>query len=141
MGLVVDWSRNSFIGNKRVLLVAYLFPKFSVLYLTGLLVVFYVRSIFLVAPPWFRLGELDKIATNSFLHVKPWKKICGRKFFWLPRLITWPEISHRNCSKWPKKTFFANYRWTGNHRRKRKKSCISNSVKIKMQKTVCRYLV
>ena len=38
------------------------------------------------------------------------KKYAVEIFFWLPRLITWPEISHWNCSKWPKKTIFANYR-------------------------------
>ena len=65
-----------------------------------------LRSFFKVVQMWFRLGELDKIATNGVLYVKPWKKIYRRKFFWLPRLITWPEINHRNCSKLPKKTFF-----------------------------------
>jgi hypothetical protein len=75
---------------------------------------------FKVFQMWFWLGELYKIARNGFLHVKPSKKIYGRKLFWLPRLITWPEISHRKCSKLPKKTFFANYRWTGNHWKKNK---------------------
>ena len=62
----------------------------------------------------FFLGSTIMISTGRtrqdsdkwFLACETLEKICGINFFWPPRLITSPEISHLNCSKLPKKTFF-----------------------------------
>ena len=61
--------------------------------------------IFLDCPTVISTGRTRQDSDQWFFACKTLVKIWGRKFFWLPRLITWPGISHRNCSKWPKKRF------------------------------------
>ena len=74
---------------------------------------------FSVAHLWFRLGGQDKIATNGFLHVKPWKKYAVENIFdflgWSRDRKLVIEIAQNDLKKW----FFANYWWTGNHQKKR----------------------